>query len=79
MTCQSLSFQEHCVERFARVKLTAEHNRLNRARVMNVGERILVEQNKIGSLANFNGSAAVELPHKLGGITRGGLESGKRR
>ena len=46
---------------------------------MDVGERVFVEQNEIGDLAGFDGSAAVELSNKLSGITRGGLQGAERR
>ncbi len=40
---QRLRLRQHCIKGCARVKLAVEHNRLNRARVMNVGERVVVE------------------------------------
>src|ERR1700722_11666196 len=76
---QCLGFGQHRVEHCPRIKLAVEHNRLNGARVMNVGERVLIEQNESGGLAGLNGSAVVKLSHELSSIARGGLEGGKGR
>jgi hypothetical protein len=46
---------------------------------MDAGQRVLAQQIEVGRFAVRDGPAAIDLPNKLSGGARGGLESGERR